>query len=143
MLQRTSDNLRCQWEECTKSYNARVKLDWHCAHHAQKVLRCPYKGTVAFPITSYLVVQRDVLGCGEGFRGAGELLNHTRDMHENGDLLPSTNPAPFSGRALDALPQQVPSWSIFPVSVAPAPISVHRHGQIERWVSFTFYEMLP
>ena len=119
-----------------------MKLDRHCAHHAQKVLHCPYEGTVAFPITSHLVIQRGVLDCGEEFRDAGELLDHTRDMHENSDLLPSTNPIPFPVQALDALPQQVPSWSIFPVSVAPAPISVDRHGQIGRWVSFTFDEIL-
>ena len=115
-----------------------MKLDRHCVHHAQKVLHCPYEGTVTFPTTSYLVVQRDVLDCGEEFRDAGELLDHTKDMHENSDLLPSTDPVPYLGRVLDALPQQVPSWSIFPVSVAPVPISIDRHSQIGRWVSFTF-----
>jgi len=83
-----------------------------------------------------------MLDCGEEFRDAGELLDHTKDMHENSDLLPSTNPVPYPGRALDALPEEVPSWSIFPASVAPAPISADRHGRIERWVSFTLDEML-
>ena len=99
-------------------------------------MHCPYEGTVTFTATSYLTIQRGILDCGEEFRDAGELLDHTKDMHENSDLLPSTNPVPHQERALDALPEQVPSWSIFPVSVAPVPISVDRHGQIGRWVSF-------
>lgn len=135
-FQRTSDILECQWKKCTRSYRTRVKLDRHCVHHAQKVLHCPYEGKVSHPATSHLRVQRAVLDCEEEFRDAGELLDHTKDMHENSDLLPSTNPVPYPGRRLDALPEQVPSWTVFPVSVASAPISLDRHGQIGRWVSF-------
>ena len=104
-------------------------------HHAQKILHCPYEGMVAFPITNYLI-QCDGLDCGEEFRDAGELLDHTKDMHESSDLLPSTNPVPYSGRVLDPLPEQVPSWTVLPVLVAPVPISADRHSQIGRWVSF-------
>ena len=87
------------------------------------------------------VIQRCVLDCDEQFRDAGELLDHTKDMHENSDLLPSTNPVPYSQRTLDPLPGKVPSWSIFPASVTPVPISADRHSQIGRWVSFTFDEI--
>lgn len=59
-------------------------------------------------------------------------------MHEHSDLLPSTDPVPYLGEELDELPEEVPSWSIFPASVAPVPISVDRHSQIGRWVSLTF-----
>ena len=111
-----------------------MKLDRHCEHHARKVLRCPYEGMVPVAI-NYLIIQRDILDCDEEYRDAGELLNHAKDMHENSDPLPSTNPVPYPGRALDPLPEQVPSWSVFPVSVVPVPISVDRHGQIGRWVS--------
>jgi len=102
--ERASDNLECRWKKCTRSYRTRVKLDRHCVHHAQKILHCPYED------------------CGEEFRDAGELLDHTKDMHENSDLLPSTNPVLYPGRTLDPLPEQVPSWTIFPASVAPVPI---------------------
>lgn len=94
------------------------------------------KVRLPFTITNYLI-QRGVLDCGEGFRDAGELLDHTRDMHENSDLLPSTNPVPYRGQTLDPLPEKIPSWTIFPASVAPVPISADRHSQIGRWVSFT------
>jgi hypothetical protein len=87
-------------------------------------------------MTGCLVIQRGILDCGEDFRDAGELLDHTKDMHENSDLLPSTNPVPYQRTGAGCASQQVPSWSIFPVSVAPVPISVDRHGQIGRWVSF-------
>lgn len=140
--QRTSDNLECQWKKCTRSYRTRVKLDRHCAHHAQKVLHCPYEGAAASPLIEHLIIRYGIEDCGEEFRDAGELLDHTKDMHENSDLLPSTNPVPHPAQALDALPEQVPSWSIFPASVAPVPISVDRHGQIGRWVSFVLDEML-
>lgn len=80
-------------------------------------------------------IQRSVLDCGEGFRDAGELLDHTKDMHENSDRLPSTNPAPHAGRALDPLPDKVPSWSIFRPPVTPVPISAGRHSKVGRWVS--------
>jgi len=106
-------------------------------HHAQKVLHCPYEGAVSHLAASHLIVKHGVLDCDEEFRDAGELLDHTKDMHENSDLLPSTNPVPYQGRRLDALPEQVPSWTIFPVLVAPVPISLDRHGQIGRWVSLT------
>lgn len=112
-----------------------MKLDRHCVHHAQKVLHCPYEGAVAFRITNYLI-QRSELDCGEDFRDAMELFDHTKDMHENGDLLPSTSPVPYPGRTLGPLLEQVPSWTIFPASVAPVPISADRHSQIGRWVSF-------
>ena len=134
LTQRTSDNLECQWKKCARSYRARLKLDRHCAHHAQKIMHCPYEGMVAYPATSYLI-KPGILDCEEEFRDAEELLDHTKDMHESSDLLPSANPVPHQGRALDALPERVPSWSTFPVSVAPVPISVDRHGQIGRWVS--------
>lgn len=116
-VERTSGSLDCQWKKCTKSFRTRVKLDRHCMHHAQKVLHCPYED------------------CEDEFRDAGELLDHTKDMHENSDLLPSTNPVPFSGRVPDPLPEQVPSWTIFPASAAPVPISAERHGQVGRWVA--------
>lgn len=115
-----------------------MKLDRHCVHHAQKVLHCPYEGTVSSPTTNYLI-QHGVLDCGEEFRDAGELLDHIKDMHEDSDLLPSTSPVPYTGRTLDPLPEQVPSWTIFPASVAPVPISADRHSQIGRWVSFTCF----
>ena len=83
------------------------------------------------------MIHYGVLDCDEEFRDAGELLYHTKDMHESGDLLPSTDPVPYPRRTLDELPGQVPSWTIFPVSVAPVPISLDRHNQIGRWVSFT------
>ena len=136
LVQRTSDNLECQWKRCARSYRSRTKFDRHCLHHAQKILCCPYEGTVIYPKISYPVIEHDTLDCEEEFRDAGELLDHTKDMHENSNLLPSTNPAPYPGRTLDALPERVPSWSIFPVSVAPLPISADRHGQIGRLVSF-------
>src|ERR1700753_3165523 len=116
-----SDNLECRWKKCTRSYRTRAKLDRHCMHHAQKVLHCPYEGTVAFPVTNYLT-KRGVLDCREEFRDGGELLDHTRDMHGNSNLLPSTSPVSYPGRVLDPLPEQVPSWSIFPVRVVPVPI---------------------
>jgi len=89
-------------------------------------------------MTCYPIIQHGASDCGEEFRDAGELLDHTKDMHENSDLLPSTNPVPRPGWVLDAPPQQVPSWSVFPISVAPVPISVDRHSKVERWVSFAF-----
>jgi hypothetical protein len=95
------------------------------------------KVRIAFPITSHPIIQHVALDCGEEFRDAGELLDHTKDMHENSDPLPSANPVRHLGRALDALPEEVPSWSIFPASVAPVPISADRHRQIGRWVSFS------
>jgi hypothetical protein len=120
-----------------------VKLDRHCVHHAQKVLHCPYEGKVAFPMTNYLIQHGVfVLDCGEGFRDAGELFDHTKDMHENSDLLPSTNPVPYHGRALDPPPEQVPSWTAFPASVAPVPISADRHNQIGRWVGFANSDLM-
>lgn len=112
-----------------------MKLDRHCVHHAQKVLHCPYEGAVALPITNYLV-QRGVLDCGEEFRDAGELLDHTKDMHQSGELSSPTNLVPYPQRTLDPLPEQVTSWTIFLPSVAPAPISADRHSKIGRWVSF-------
>jgi hypothetical protein len=120
----------------------RTKLDRHCLHHAQKVLHCPYEGTVACPTTSYLTIKHGISDCGEEFRDAGELLDHKKDMHEDSNLLPSTNPVPYPGLTLDALPEQVPSWSVFPVSVAPVPISVDRHSQIGRWVCSALDGML-
>ena len=56
LFQHTSDILECQWKKCTRSYRTRVKLDRHCVHHAQKVLHCPYEGTVSHPVTSHLIV---------------------------------------------------------------------------------------
>lgn len=119
-----------------------MKLDRHCMHHAQKVLHCPYEGTFAFHITS-CSIQCYPPDCEDEFRDAGELLDHTKDMHENSDPLSSTNPVPFSGQTPDPLPEQVPSWTIFPASVAPVPISAERHGQVGRWVSFTLDEIAP
>jgi len=89
-------------------------------------------------MTNHLIIQHGASDCGEEFRDAGELLDHTKDMHENSDLLPSTNPVPHAEWVPDSLPQQVPSWSVFPVSVAPVPISADRHGKVERWVSPAF-----
>ena len=82
--------------------------------------------------------QHGVLDCEEEFRDAGELLDHTKDMHGNSDLRPSTTPVPHPGRVLSALPQKVSSWSIFPALVTPASISADRHSQVGRWVSFIF-----
>lgn len=83
----------------------------------------------------HLIIQHVTLDCEEEFREEGELFNHIKDMHETSDLLPSTNPVPYPGRKLGPLPEQVPSWRVFPVSVVPVPISADRHGQIGRLVS--------